>query len=165
MRFGLADLLPLHKGGWVTPPAMRRTRAPITSGWRWKSSGRRRSSWDRSFPRADLLPPAYVDELAKLRDRVPPKPAAAIRQVIEREFGRPVAEVFARFDDEPLASASIGQVHAARLFTGEEVVVKVQKPGVAEQVEIDLRLLLDLAQTAERRSSLGRGVRRCRDRQ
>ena len=155
VRFGLADLLPLHKGRLGHAPAMRHTRAPITSGWRWKSSGRRRSSWDS-------LPPAPISCRPPMSTNWPssviafPKPAAAIRQVIEREFGRPVAEVFARFDDEPLASASIGQVHAARLFTGEEVVVKVQKPGVAEQVEIDLRLLLDLAQTAERRSSLGR---------
>lgn len=106
--------------------------------------------------RADLLPPAYVDELAKLRDRVPPVPAAAIRQVIEREFNQPVEAVFSRFDDEPLAAASIGQVHTASLFTGEDVVVKVQKPGVAEQVEVDLRLLLDLARMAQRGSALAK---------
>lgn len=106
--------------------------------------------------RSDLLAPAYVDELAKLRDRVPPVPTAATRRVIEEEFGRPVEAVFARFDDAPLAAASIGQVHAARLSTGEEVVVKVQKPGVAEQVEVELRLLLDLARVAQDRSELAR---------
>ena len=106
--------------------------------------------------RADLVPPAYVTELAKLRDRVPSVPAAAIRRVIEHEFGQPVEAIFARFDDEPLAAASIGQVHTARLFSGEEVVVKVQKPGVAEQVEVDLRLLHDLAQKAQRHSSLAK---------
>ena len=106
--------------------------------------------------RGDLLPPAYIDELAKLRDRVPPVDAAAIRGVIEREFGQPVEAVFARFDDAPLAAASIGQVHAAALRDGEEVVVKVQRPGVGEQIETDLRLLLDLARTAQRRSPITR---------
>lgn len=157
VRFGLADLLPLHKGRLGHAARDEANTRPDHLRLALEELGTTAIKLGQILStRADLLPPAYVDELAKLRDRVPPKPAAAIRQVIEREFGRPVAEVFARFDDEPLASASIGQVHAARLFTGEEVVVKVQKPGVAEQVEIDLRLLLDLAQTAERRSSLGR---------
>jgi ubiquinone biosynthesis protein len=157
VRFGLADLLPLHKGRLGRAARDEANTRPDHLRLALEELGTTAIKLGQILStRADLLPPAYVDELAKLRDRVPPKPAAAIRQVIEREFGRPVAEVFARFDDEPLASASIGQVHAARLFTGEEVVVKVQKPGVAEQVEIDLRLLLDLAQTAERRSSLGR---------
>lgn len=106
--------------------------------------------------RADLLPPAYIDELAKLRDHVPAVPVAAIRSAIERELGRPLVEIFASFDDEPLASASIGQVHAARLPSGEQVVIKIQKPGIAEQVDIDLRLLLDLARIAQRRSEIAR---------
>ena len=87
---------------------------------------------------------------------MPPVPAAAIRHIIEREFGAPVASVFAEFDDEPLATASIGQVHAARLASGEDVAVKVQEPGVAEQIDIDLRLLLDVARVAQQRSPLGR---------
>lgn len=106
--------------------------------------------------RPDLLPPAYVDELAKLRDRVPPVPVAAIRAEIEREFGKSVEELFSRFDDTPLAAASIGQVHTAQLPSGEEIVVKVQKPGVAEQVDVDLRLLRNLAQTAQHHSTLAR---------
>ena len=157
VRFGLEDLLPLHQGRlghavrdavYTRPDHLRLALEEL--GTTAIKFGQILST------RADLLPPDYVDELAKLRDRVPPVPAAAIRQVIEQEFGRPVDAVFARFDDEPLATASIGQVHTARLVSGEEVAVKVQKPGVGEQVEVDLRLLLDAARMAQRRSSLGR---------
>ena len=157
VRFGLEELLPLHRGrlghavrdsAYTRPDHLRLALEEL--GTTAIKFGQILST------RADLLPPDYVDELAKLRNRVPPVPAAAIRQVIETEFARPVDVIFARFDDEPLATASIGQVHAARLPSGEEVVVKVQKPGVAEQVEVDLRLLLDLARMAQRQSSLGR---------
>ena len=157
VRFGLDDLLSLHQGrlghavrdeAYTRPDHLRLALEEL--GTTAIKLGQILST------RADLLPPAYLEELTKLRDRVPAMPASAIRQVIVREFGQPVESVFARFDDEPLASASIGQVHTAQLFTGEEVVVKVQKPGVAEQVEIDLRLLLDLAQLAQRQSTLGR---------
>lgn len=95
--------------------------------------------------RPDLLPPDYVAELAKLRDRAPAVPAAAIIQRVEQELGAPGSKLFARFNPEPLASASIGQVHEALLPSGEEVVVKVQKPGVEGQVETDLAILSELA--------------------
>lgn len=101
--------------------------------------------------RADLLPPEYQAELAKLQDAAPPVPVEAVRQVIETELGRPPERVFASFDPAPLAAASIGQAHAATLPDGTEVVVKVRRPGVVEQVEQDLELLLTLAQTASRR--------------
>ncbi|CAN5422356.1 AarF/ABC1/UbiB kinase family protein [soil metagenome] len=104
--------------------------------------------------RADLLPPEYLYELAKLRDSVPPVPTPAIRAVIEQEFNKPVEEIFAEFSDVPLAAASVGQVHVARLFSGEQVAVKIQKPGVAEQVEIDLQLLEELAGRAQRTSKI-----------
>ncbi|MGI4871702.1 MAG: ABC1 kinase family protein [Janthinobacterium lividum] len=94
--------------------------------------------------RADLLPQALIDEFEKLQSNVPPFPVAEARQIIEAELGRPLAEVFAEFDDEPIGSASIGQVHRARLHTGEEVVVKIQRPGVPEKVQGDLRLLHEL---------------------
>lgn len=95
--------------------------------------------------RPDLLPPEYIAELAKLRDRAPPTPADAIRRCLQEELGAPVEVVFKTFDDRPIASASIGQVHAATLVDGTEVVVKVQKPGVRRQVETDLEILSEIS--------------------
>ena len=94
--------------------------------------------------RADLLPEALIDEFEKLQSNVPPFETALARQIIEEELGRPITEVFSEFDDVTLGSASIGQVHRARLLTGEEVVVKVQRPGVREKVRSDLALLHEL---------------------
>ena len=94
--------------------------------------------------RADLLPQALIDEFEKLQSNVPPFETALARQIIEEELGRPITEVFSEFDDVTLGSASIGQVHRARLLTGEEVVVKVQRPGVREKVRSDLALLHEL---------------------
>lgn len=87
--------------------------------------------------RADILPEPYLSEVGQLTDRVPPLPSSVIEGVIARELGKPVHELFDRFDPEPLAAASLGQVHRARL--GErEVVVKVLRPGVEELVAVDL---------------------------
>ena len=94
--------------------------------------------------RADLLPEALIDEFEKLQSNVPPFDTAVARQIIEEEMGRPISAVFSEFDDLPLGSASIGQVHRARLLTGEEVVVKVQRPGVRDKVRSDLALLHEL---------------------
>jgi len=88
--------------------------------------------------RPDLLPDVYIDELTKLVDDAPPVPFEQIRQRIDEELG---ADVFARIDSEPLASASIAQVHTALLKDGREVVVKVRRPGVQEQVMVDLDVL------------------------
>lgn len=94
--------------------------------------------------RADLLPQPLIDEFEKLQSNVPPFDVQLAKSIIEREMGQPLEEVFAEFDDVPLGSASIGQVHRARLLTGEEVVVKVQRPGVPEKVRSDLALLNEL---------------------
>ncbi|GAB2450954.1 ubiquinone biosynthesis protein UbiB [Hymenobacter qilianensis] len=94
--------------------------------------------------RPDLLPEALIDEFEKLQSDVPPFPVVTARRLIEEELGRPISEVFSEFDDTTLGSASIGQVHRARLLTGEEVVVKVQRPGVQEKVRTDLSLLREL---------------------
>ncbi len=102
--------------------------------------------------RADLLPPDYQAELAKLQDNVPPVPPERILATLADEFGQPVAAHFAAFDPMPLAAASIGQAHAATLHDGTEVVVKVRRPGVVEQVEEDLVILQNLATAASRRS-------------
>lgn len=100
--------------------------------------------------RADLLPLEYQQELAKLQDSAPPVSSEVARERIEAELGRPVTALFASFDPQPLAAASIGQAHAATLPDGTEVVVKVRRPGVVEQVEEDLEILLNLASAMNR---------------
>ena len=92
-----------------------------------------------------LFPDELVDEFKLLRDRVPPEPFDDVRRVVEGELGRSLDDVFASFDRTPIAAASIAQVHAARLRTGEEVVVKVQRPQVARLVRDDLDALAWLA--------------------
>lgn len=100
--------------------------------------------------RADLLPHDYLTELTKLQDAAPPVPFAAIQETLLAELGQPIENAFADFDPEPLASASIGQAHAATLPDGTEVVVKIRRPGVVEQVNEDLEILKELAATASR---------------
>ena len=105
--------------------------------------------------RADLVPPSVVAELSRLQDQVTPAPQEEIDKLLEAELGRPVNEAFSEFDPEPIAAASIGQAYRARLRTGEQVVVKVQRPGIAESVERDLLVLTALARTVEARTSWG----------
>ena len=100
--------------------------------------------------RADLLPPEYLVELTKLQDSAPPVAFEEIHQAIIVELGQPIENVFAQFDPVPLAAASIGQAHAAILWDGTEVVVKIRRPGVVEQVNEDLEILRELAATASR---------------
>lgn len=100
--------------------------------------------------RRDLLPPEYIAELSKLLDAAPPVPIEQIRQTIRDELGAGPDEVFARFDPEPLAAASIGQAHTAALLDGTEVVVKIRRPNVVAQVEEDLEILENLAVRASR---------------
>jgi ubiquinone biosynthesis protein len=101
--------------------------------------------------RPDLMPPDYQAELAKLQDAAPPVPSEAVQELLIEELGGTPEKVFAAFDEKPLAAASIGQAHAATLEDGTEVVVKVRRPGVVEQVEEDLQILQNLAATASRR--------------
>jgi ubiquinone biosynthesis protein len=100
--------------------------------------------------RRDLLPADIADELAKLQDRVPPFPGSLAIAAIERAYGRPVTEVFSEFSETPLAAASIAQVHVAKLRTGQEVVVKVLRPGMREVIERDIEVLYALADLAHR---------------
>lgn len=106
--------------------------------------------------RGDLLPQEYLDELALLQDSIPPISEAEVRATLAQELDRPLEEAFASFDMTPLASASIGQAHAATLPDGTEVVVKLRRPHVVEQVETDLSILLDLALRAGRRWEVAR---------
>jgi ubiquinone biosynthesis protein len=109
--------------------------------------------------RRDLLPSDIADELAKLQDRVPPFPGALARQLIEHAYGEPLAQVFASFEETPLAAASIAQVHAARLPSGQDVVVKVLRPGMRAVIERDLEVLHTLAALAQRYWREGRRLR------
>ena len=109
--------------------------------------------------RRDLLPDDVADELSKLQDSVPPFPGAQARAIIEAAYGRPVTEVFAAFEEQPLASASIAQVHAARLRSGQEVVAKVLRPGVARIIRRDIDLLYTIARLAQRYSKDARRLR------
>ena len=95
--------------------------------------------------RSDLLPEAYIRELEKLQDDVPPMPKEVALAAIEKELGRPFSAVFSKLDEEPLASASVAQTHRASLLDGQEVIVKIQRPNLAAQTREDLGLLVKLA--------------------
>ncbi len=101
--------------------------------------------------RSDLLPPEYQRELSKLQDSAAPVATDTIRAMIERELGAPPEDLFATFDSEPLASASIGQAHLATLHDGTSVVVKVRRPHIEAVIDTDLEILQDLANGASRR--------------
>jgi ubiquinone biosynthesis protein len=100
--------------------------------------------------RRDLIPADIADELSLLQDQVPPFPGIEARAIVERELRMPVGELYARFDDDALASASIAQVHAARLHDGSEVVVKVLRPHIEGQIAGDVRLLRALGELVQR---------------
>ncbi len=101
--------------------------------------------------RPDLLPAEFTHELSKLQDTVPPFPAEVAIATIERELGRPLSELFASFEREPLAAASLGQVHGAVLHDGSKVVVKIQRPDIDARIHTDLAIIGDLAALAQER--------------
>jgi ubiquinone biosynthesis protein len=109
--------------------------------------------------RRDLLPDDIAFELARLQDRVPPFESSVAQAEIEKALGAPVGELFAEFDAQPLASASIAQVHAARLKSGEQVVVKVLRPGIGKTIRHDVELLKLAARLAHRYSTEARRLR------
>jgi len=97
--------------------------------------------------RVDVLSKPFITELEKLQDRVPPFPTSLAKQIVEEELGRPLGDVYEEFADDALAAASLGQVHLAKLkMTGEQVIVKVQRPGLKEIFDIDLKNLRVIAQ-------------------
>lgn len=100
--------------------------------------------------RADLLPLPFVKELGTLVDQVPPFPNDVAHRIIERELGRKISDVFSEFDAEPVAAASLGQVYRARLLSGEEVAVKVQRPNLEATIKDDIFILKRVAAFAER---------------
>jgi predicted unusual protein kinase regulating ubiquinone biosynthesis (AarF/ABC1/UbiB family) len=109
--------------------------------------------------RADLFPVEYVEELSKLQDRVPAFGYDRVAEIVERDLGKPIPELFADFELIPIAAASLGQVHLARLHTGEEVVVKVQRPGLHKLFTIDLEILRGIAKYFQNHPKWGQGGR------
>jgi predicted unusual protein kinase regulating ubiquinone biosynthesis (AarF/ABC1/UbiB family) len=107
--------------------------------------------------RADLFPVEYVEELSKLQDRVPAFSYEQVEAIIQEDFDKAIPELYRSFDPIPLAAASLGQVHRAQLHSGEEVVVKVQRPGLKKLFEIDLRILKGIARYFQNHPSWGRG--------
>jgi ubiquinone biosynthesis protein len=105
--------------------------------------------------RPDVVPPALAHELAGLQEQMAPADPAAVGALLEQELGAPVDAVFAAFDWTPVAAASIAQAHAARLATGERVIVKVQRPGIDQLVEQDLAIVLHLARRIQTRTAWG----------
>ncbi len=145
----------------------------FASPWYWFSNNRQRTRGERLVAaledlgpifvkfgqmlstRRDLLPPDLAEALSALQDRVRPFPAAVARQRIEAALGASVTEHFARFEAEPLASASIAQVHGATLDDGQEVIVKITRPGIHRRIRSDLEILYTVARLAERYWSEG----------
>ncbi len=106
--------------------------------------------------RPDLLPRSYIEALARLQDTVTPVPSEKITAIVESELGASVDELFASFEREPLATASLAQVHRATLHDGTEVAVKVQRPGVRNRIEIDIEVMHELARFAAKYTAFGK---------
>ncbi len=109
--------------------------------------------------RADLFPTEYIEELSELQDKVPAFDYEKVVDIIERELGRHIEEVYAYLDPTPIAAASLGQVHRAQLLSGEEIVVKVQRPGLNRLFSIDLDILRGIAEFFQYRTKWGKGGR------
>jgi predicted unusual protein kinase regulating ubiquinone biosynthesis (AarF/ABC1/UbiB family) len=107
--------------------------------------------------RADLFPIEYVEELSKLQDKVPAFSYAQAESIIKQDLGKAVPELFRSFDPIPLAAASLGQVHRAQLHSGEEIVVKVQRPGLKKLFKIDLEILKGISRYFQNHPEWGRG--------
>jgi predicted unusual protein kinase regulating ubiquinone biosynthesis (AarF/ABC1/UbiB family) len=134
-RVGLRRLARRTRPARYARVARRYRALAISLGGLWIKVGQFLSS------RVDVLPKFITDELSGLQDEVPTEPSDHMTAVVEAEFGRPVAETFSWFDPEALASASLGQVHRARLPDGHPVVVKIQRPGIEQIIRVDLAAL------------------------
>jgi predicted unusual protein kinase regulating ubiquinone biosynthesis (AarF/ABC1/UbiB family) len=107
--------------------------------------------------RADLFPTEFVEELSKLQDKVPAFSYEQVAEIVQQDFGKSIPELYQSFDPIPLAAASLGQVHRAQLHSGQEVVVKVQRPGLKQLFTIDLAILKGIARYFQRHPEWGRG--------
>jgi len=109
--------------------------------------------------RSDILPPQYIQQLELLQDNVSPEKFAVIKSTLESEFPVPLSEVFARIDEQPLASASIGQVHYGVLLNDQVVVIKIQRPGIYPKIMMDLEIMSDAANFIENRTDWGKQIK------
>lgn len=155
-RYRLDTLLPLERLPWPLRHAFRLSPLRLIPIGERSRGERLRLALESLGPifikfgqvlstRRDLLPEDVADELKRLQDQVPPFPGHEARDVVESELGLSVTEAFARFDAEPLASASIAQVHGARLHSGDEVVIKIIRPGIERVMRQDMTLLYRFA--------------------
>jgi len=101
--------------------------------------------------RPDLIPHEFVEEFSKLQDKVPPFSFSEVKEIFKKELGKPIDELFIEFDERPVASASLSQVHKAKLPSGEAVAVKVQRPNIKERIKSDISILFDLVKLMEKR--------------
>lgn len=143
---GLEDAtLPVHETGLLARPLAERCRLALEElGPTFVKFGQIVSS------RRDLVDDEFYEELSKLQSGVPPFPAEVAREIVAGELGRPVDDIFSSFEDTPVGSASIAQVHYATLEDGTEVAVKIQRPDIEKTIERDLSILADLARFVER---------------
>ena len=171
-RYGFGHILTQLGIGRVITPGLERLRFSSSEVLHATPAERMRMAVEELGPtfiklgqilstRGDLLPAEFIRELEKLQDTVPPTDFALIQAEVEKELKSPIDQVFPTFDPVPVASASLGQVHIATLPGGEEVAVKVLRPGVDKLIETDLDILLELAALAEKRTEWGEyyGVR------
>ena len=159
IKYGIADLTArLFRR---SPSGRDDTEAPPAAALRIPSPGRIRLALEELGPsfiklgqlmstRADIFPPAYIDEFRKLQDSVAPFPFRQARRVVETELKRPLSEVFADFEPTPRGSASVAQVHKARLYSGEQVAVKIIRPGIDRIIQKDIRLMYYFAGKLEK---------------
>src|SRR5437762_7796573 len=153
LRFGLYRFVPRFAGGPDPTRAVRLREALETLGPIFVKFGQVFST------RRDLLPADLADELAKLQDRVPPFPGELAVAEVERTFGRPIAKVFEKFELQPVASASVAQVHLAVLPGGAEAAVKILRPGMLPVIAKDLALMDTAAGLVERFWADGRRLK------
>jgi ubiquinone biosynthesis protein len=161
-RHGLDEFLPagqlsrpLRLAFWLDPAHWFSSRHTGTRGERLRIAFEQLGPVFMKFgqmlsTRRDLLPRDIADELEKLQDRVPPFPSVQARMIVEMAYGRPIEQVFASFEEQSLAAATIAQVHGAKLIDGRDVVVKIVRPGIRAEIERDLEVLHALARLAQR---------------
>ena len=147
---GLGDMADFSEAGEVPPKAEELTDDLERMGPTYIKLAQLLST------RADLIPPPYAQALSRLQDAVEPFGFEEVERIVTEELGVRLSRAFASFEAQPLASASLGQVHRATLRDGREVVVKVQRPGIKERIAEDMEALAELAEFADKHTEAGR---------
>jgi ubiquinone biosynthesis protein len=160
VRYGFGDLVSRAQSRYFLRLPIRQIRNRVTKLSHLTTAERMRLAFEDLGPtfiklgqilscRPDLLPPSFLKEMSRLQDDVPPFPYQDAKLLIESQLGRPLEELFLSIESEPVAAASLASVYRAVINTGEEVAIKVQRPGVDKVLEADIRILKELAQLAE----------------